>query len=185
MVLYDVNDDEVHQINYGRLDESLDDDTFTINHPEPYGRPVIALNFTNEQIAELRGVCFSDSFNWPDKMKEDSNCWGMKIPNLCSTSCFKIIAGLILIIGWSSFFALFLSGTIKKMEINKTNRWTVLTFIFMMLALSTICVKKLFSRYHGKCDSSLKSSSFHRPWWLPCLKSTKEEESRILYSVKT
>ena len=185
MVLYDANDDEVHQINYGRLDESLDEDTFTINHPEPYGRPVIALNFTNEQISELRGVCFSDSFNLPNKVKEDADCWRMKMPNPFSTSCVKIIGSLILIIGWSSFFAIVLCGSIEKIEINNTNRWTVLTLIFMMLVLSTICVKKLFSRYQGKCDSSLKSSSFHRPWWLPCCESTKEEESRILYSVKT
>ena len=71
MVLFDANDDEVHHINYGILDESLDEDTFTINHPEPYGRPVIALNFTNEQIAELRGVCFTDSLNLPQKMEKD------------------------------------------------------------------------------------------------------------------
>ena len=84
-----------------------------------------------------------------------------------------------------SFFGLILSGPIKQIEVDTTNRWTILTFIFMILVLATVSMKKLFSRYQNKCDSSLKSTPFHPSQCLPCFNKTKEEETTILYSVKT
>ena len=81
MDFYDANDDEVNRIT-GRLDR-LDPNPFTITHPEPFARPAIPLNFTNEQIAELRGVCFTDPLSFPNT-NEKKPGWTSKISYPCS-----------------------------------------------------------------------------------------------------
>ena len=186
MVLYDLNDDEVNHIT-DKMDV-WEENQFTISHPEPYARPSIALNFTHEQIAELRGVCFTDSFSFQHK-DEDVKSWKSKLPDPCQISkivCAKIIVNLVLIIAWVLFFTLIWSGTIATIEVDTTNRWTILTFIFIILVLTTISTKKLFSRRQNKCDLPLKASKFHHPFQcLPCFNQAREEETTILYSVKT
>ena len=113
MVMYDANDDEVHHINYGKLDE-IDDNLFQIQHPEPYVRPAIALNLSTNQIAELRGVCFTDSFNVPHKNETEPKWCASKTKYLDKYCALKIIVSLILIIGWS----LFAFGIVKNYELN-------------------------------------------------------------------
>ena len=200
MDLYDVNDDEVNQIT-GGLDgfndnpytknhsepyvssDNFDDNPFTISHPEPYVRPAIALNLSNQQISELRGVCFTDSFALPQKVNDKEGCHP-KMPNSCSRYKplnVRLFAIVMLIIGWVSFFTLILSDAIEQIEVDTTNRWTVFTFILMILILATVCTRKMLSRHQNKSDLS---SSFPPSMCLPCFKS-REEETSILYSVNT
>ena len=187
MDFYDANDDEVNRIT-GRLDR-LDPNPFTITHPEPYARPAIPLNFTNEQIAELRGVCFTDPLNFPNT-NEKKPGWTSKMSYSCSMSKIdfaKIVVNTVLIAGWLAFFALIVSGSITQIEkVDRTNNWTILTFIFMILVIATVFVRRLCSRHNNKCESSSKASHFSLCHWrLPCFHGAKDEETSMLYSVKT
>ena len=184
VALYDATVDEINQRKetFG----ICEDNYFSISHPEPNVRPAIALNLTHEEISELRGVCFSESFSIPKNVTE-SPSWTSKLVKYCQYSqlCWvKVILNLILFVGWSSFFGLILSGSIYQVEDDPANRWTILTFIFMTLLLATISIKKLFSRHKNKSDST-KAVPFSYFQFVPCLKNSKDEETTILYSVKT
>ena len=181
MVLYDANDDEVHHINYGKLDE-IDDNLFTIKHPEPYVRPAIALNLSTNQIAELRGVCFTDSFNVPQKNEHKPNWCASKNHNSDRLIVLKIIVSIILIFGW----ALFLFGIVKQTNVNEREGWMFLTLMFIILIITTLSLKRLLSRCQNKSDSTLEPYSCKGiVCCLPCFQRTKDEEERILYSLKT
>ena len=181
MVMYDANDDEVHHINYGKLDE-IDDNLFQIQHPEPYVRPAIALNLSTNQIAELRGVCFTDSFNVPHKNETEPNWCASKTKYLDKYCVLKIFVSLILIIGWS----LFTFGIVKNYEVNEREGWMFLTLMFVILLLTTLSLRKMISRCHNRNDSSSDPFLFHGTCrCLPCCRGTKDEEERILYSLKT
>ena len=181
MVMYDANDDEVHHINYGKLDE-IDDNLFTIKHPEPYVRPAIALNLSTNQIAELRGVCFTDSFNVTQKNQHKPNWCAPKNNNLDRFIALKIIVSIILIIGW----ALFLFGIVKQANVNEQEGWMFLTVMFIILIITTLSLKRLISRCQNKSDSTLEPCQCKRIFCcLICYQRTKDEEERILYSLKT
>ena len=181
MVMYDANDDEVHHINYGKLD-SIDDNLFTIHHPEPYVRPNIALNLTTNQIAELRGVCFTDSFSIPHKNETKPSCCASKIDILDRSFLLKIIVGLILIVGWT----LFMIGVIEQLNANEREGWMLFTLVFMILVVATISLRKLLSRCQHKSEPTSNCFSCKGiKRCLPCVKSPKDEEESILYSLKT
>lgn len=181
MVLYDANDDEVHHINYGKLD-SIDDNLFTIQHPEPYVRPNIALNLTTNQIAELRGVCFTDSFSIPHKNENNARCCVSKIHIFDRSCVFKIIMTVVLIVGWT----LFVVGIIKQTNVKEREGWMFFTLIFIILLLATISLRKMLSRCQNKSEPTSNHSSCKGiKSCLPCFKSVKDEEESILYSLKT
>ena len=181
MVMYDANDDEVHHINYGKLD-GIDDNLFTIQHPEPYVRPNIALNLSNNQIAELRGVCFSDSFNIPQKNDNKPSCCASKQHIFDKICVLKITVSIILVAGW----ALLVAGIVKQSDVNEREGWMFLTLMFIILIITTMSLKRLLSRCQNKFDATSDPYSCKRIFCcISCLKSTKDEEESILYSLKT
>ena len=185
-VYYDVNCDEINQ--EGRHEDIWRDNPFSISHPEPHARPSIALNFTHEQISELRGVCFSESFSIPQKDISDTSSWTSKLLKHCAIQknhpfCWaKHFANLTLLIGWLLFIGFFFFENTQQSEgSNHKNAWIILIAIFILLLLVTICSKKMFSNYKTN-DKSLQCACYQL---IPCLKGVKDEEKAMLYSVRT